>query len=181
MIHISTHKPPMALAFARSIIGATARAGSWLLIVVAMIVAAVSMQGRYKVAVNRTASMDGRLFVVDGAGVSEGDLLGAVVAFRFDGSRWGYPDDALWAKRVAGLPGDAIEVRGADVWVAGRKVAALSEGVMGRGGVSPVGASAVPAGSVFVVGGNEDSLDSRYAEFGFPRIDELAGTASALL
>ena len=165
-----------------SYLSIAARLAAWLLIALAILSMVVSVQGRYKIAVNRTSSLEGSLFLVDAAsGVTGSDLRGEVVAFYFDGRRWGFPEGVLWAKQVEGLPGDPIEVKEDAVWVANRKVAVLSSGAMERGALNPVGARRVPAGRVFVVGTADNSLDSRYLEFGFPRMDELVGTARRLL
>ena len=159
-----------------------ARLAAWLLISLAILSMVVSVQGRYKIAVNRTSSLEGKLFLVDAAsGVTGSGLRGEVVAFNFDGRRWGFPEGVLWAKQVAGLPGDPIEVKEGEVWVANRKVAVLSSGAMERGSLNPVGARRVPEGRIFVVGTATNSLDSRYLEFGFPRMDDLVGTARRLL
>lgn len=155
------------------------RAATAALVAAAAASFALSQQDRFRIAVNSSGSMDGRVFLLDSEGPSP-VRRGEVVVFAFDGGRWGFPDE-LWAKRVVGLPGDAIEVVGDGVFVAGSRVATLSPGPMERGNVSPVRAREVPPGSVFVVGSSPDSLDSRYLEFGFPGIDGLLGTATRLL
>ena len=153
------------------------KGGALFLVAVAVLMAALAHQGRYKIAINESASIEGSVFLVDHKGAGDNlPKLGDMVAFYFDGSRWGFPSDHLWAKVVAGLPGDPIEAKGQEIWVAGKKAAVLSAGAMERASLSVVRETSVPNGTVFVVGENPDSLDSRYKEFGFLSIDQIAGT-----
>lgn len=151
-----------------------------MLILVASVVAIAASQDRWRLGINITASLPGAVFLID-AGRRGGPFArGEVVAFRFDGSRWGYPADAVWAKRVAGLPGDEVAVVGGAVFVAGERAAAVDAGVLARGGVRPLAAGAVPPGRLFVLGASSDSFDSRYAEFGFLPEEEVLGVLRTL-
>jgi signal peptidase I len=55
-----------------------------------------------------------------------GDLpkRGDVVVFRWPGDR-----SQVWVKRVIGLPGDRIEMRGGQVWINGQAVALKADGL----------------------------------------------------
>ncbi|MBF2735850.1 MAG: S26 family signal peptidase [Betaproteobacteria bacterium AqS2] len=151
-----------------------------MLILVASVVAIAAIQERWRLGVNVTDSLPGQVFLID-AGRRDGPFVrGEVVAFRFDGSRWGYPADAVWAKRVAGLPGERVAVVGGVVFVAGARVAVLDPGVLARGGVKPLPAGAVPPGMLFVLGASADSFDSRYAEFGFLPEEDVLGVLRTL-
>ena len=90
-------------------------------------------------------------------------------------------DNNSFIKRIVGLPGDEIDINfdthivtvNGDVVPETYKVhAALSE----KGDLTyPV---TVPENCVFVLGDNrDDSLDSRFSEIGFIKLDEIAGKA----
>jgi signal peptidase I len=123
---------------------------------------------------------------------------GEVVIFRHPRKR-----GLTWIKRVIGLPGDTVEVKGSDVLVNGRKLerdrvpaAALFairnqldgdvfvEAGGGRRYLIMFGAekspefskSTVPEGSLFVLGDHRDrSSDSRDPEMGFVPLGDLLG------
>jgi signal peptidase I, bacterial type len=80
---------------------------------------------------------------------------GDVVVFRLDGD-----GDDLFVKRVVGVPGDRIEIRGSNVFVNGK---ALEENYLAQhvdNGSLP--SFTMPAGRYFLLGDNrEHSLDSR--------------------
>jgi signal peptidase I len=110
---------------------------------------------------------------------------GDVVVFKF-------PEDPArdFIKRVVGLPGDTVEIRGKSVLVDGRPLDELAyvhfsdagapalPGELGaeverRGGWGP---QRVPEGHLFVLGDNRDnSRDSRF--WGFLRKDQVKGRA----
>lgn len=92
-----------------------------------------------------------------------------------------YPRRIHFVKRVAGLPGDIIERRGAEVFVAGwsiglAKVRAQDGSVLQPG---PVGT--IPTGRYFVVGGHVNSFDSRYGEIGLVPGNAIVGVAEPIL
>lgn len=147
------------------------------MVLVLLAVLPPALAGRFLIAVNISESVEPKLFIVP-TGRQARLERGKFVAFRHDGSAWGLPADALWVKKVAGLPGDEIRVDGVlGVHVAGRRVGALSTGSMRRGGLTANEHGRVPPGALFVVGGHSDSLDSRYAQFGFLLIENVVGEA----
>ena len=161
------------------------RAIAWLglgiLAALAVLVAIISLQQRYLFGFNVTSSLPGKLYLIDTKRRSGPYARDDIVAFSFDGGRWGFPAGKLWAKRIAGLPGDSIELRGEQVWVNGGKAATISSETMRRGGLSPVRGPLVPPSRLFVVGQSPSSLDSRYGEFGFLSSAGIVGPALLLL
>jgi signal peptidase I len=136
--------------------------------------------------------------------------LGGVALARGDVALFVYPDNRtqVFVKRIIGLPGDRIELRGRDVWVNGRSISrgsvvdlgdpirnkllethvAIAEQGDGQGyavlwrkeGEAPQASFVVPSGQVFVLGDNRDgSLDSR--RFGTVPIADVKGTAKQVL
>jgi len=98
---------------------------------------------------------------------------GDIVVFR--------PPDAPeldYIKRVVGLPGELVEVRGTKVLINGRKL--VQTGPVWRGGgVRDFGPFRIPAGHLFLMGDNRDnSRDSRY--FGPVPVKSIFGRAYKL-
>jgi signal peptidase I len=83
------------------------------------------------------------------------------------------PNERDFIKRVIGVPGDTVEVRGGQVWVNGR---ALDEPYISQPTRSEMGPTTVAPGSYFVMGDNRNnSSDSR--AFGAVSQDDIVGRA----
>jgi conjugal transfer pilin signal peptidase TrbI len=80
--------------------------------------------------------------------------LNQIVAFRLPKS------PATFAKIVAGLPGDSIEIRNHHFYINGLDKGALIANV------EPLQEKVIPEGFFFAMGTHPDSFDSRYEEFG---------------
>ena len=142
--------------------------------------AAAAVSGRYQIAFNASSSVAGEVLLLRLGDRQQYDL-GITVAFAFDGSRWGFPADTPWAKRVAGLPGETVSVSGDAVLVGGRRVATLNRAMMESRRLGAAAAGVIPAGHIFVTGEHERSFDSRYREFGLIPIEAVFGEAIAAM
>lgn len=76
-----------------------------------------------------------------------------------------------FVKRIVGLPGDLVKVKGATVCVEADCRTLLPE-LLERG-LMPLAAGPVPEGSLVVFGDAPDSLDSRYGRVGFIAMDSI--------
>lgn len=108
------------------------------------------------------------------AAISGGDVI------QFTARRMGHGFDGRHViKMIAGVPGDRVVVKGDRVTVNGRDYGALD--LIGKlqrrpGGFDRV--EQVPAGSVFVVGTEPRSYDSRY--WGMVKIEEIDGSVTPI-
>ena len=103
---------------------------------------------------------------------------GDIIVFKF-------PDDEKkdFIKRVIGLPGDIVEIKGKGVYINGSLIddsyAVHSDPMVYPSGIQPrdnFGPLTVPQDSYFVMGDNRDfSLDSRY--WGFVKLNKIKGKA----
>lgn len=112
-----------------------------------------------------------RMLVTRGyATPARGDIVSADVVIQ------GQPDRIL--KRVVGLPGDTIEVRGDSVWVNGL-LASWPGVITGSADRFHLGPFEVPPRHLYVLGDNRPvSLDSRY--IGPIPLDQVRGKAVAV-
>lgn len=81
-------------------------------------------------------------------------------------------------KRVVGLPGDEVEVRGTKLYVNGALYDDSRYAVWRDGGIKDFGPMKVPEGRVYLMGDNRDhSRDSRFWNDHFLELDRVVGRA----
>lgn len=68
--------------------------------------------------------------------------------------------DVVFAKEIAGIPGDAIETKNHTISINGEPKGGIAEGF------KPIPTQVIPQGFYLVLGSHKDSFDSRYEEFG---------------
>ena len=86
----------------------------------------------------------------------------------------------ILTKRLVGLPGDTITLHGQIMKINEEWQGALHKENSQGYPLTPLDASAIPTGFVFVAGSHEGSLDSRYKEFGLVKNQHILGKVYAL-
>lgn len=126
--------------------------------------------------VNMTHSLPGHLYIVlKGSTPEKGDL----VAYKWRGGAT-YPPGATFIKVVAGVEGDAIEVRGRNVYVGGSFVGIAKTHSKAGVPLEPVNSGVLGEGELFASTPHPDSLDSRYKVGGPVQPIQIIGRAYEL-
>ncbi len=88
-------------------------------------------------------------------------------------------EDDYWVKRIVGLPGETIQIKGGQIYINGEL---LAEDHYGSGDISYAGIAkeeyVIPSGEYFLMGDNRvgrKSYDSRYEEIGTFSEDQIVG------
>lgn len=105
---------------------------------------------------------------------------GELVAFVAPPNRF-YPRGMPFVKRVVGMPGDVIERRGAEVFVAGRSIGLAKATSQDGSALRPGPVGLIPAGRYFVAAPHVNSFDSRYGEIGLVPQSAIVGVAEPIL
>jgi conjugal transfer pilin signal peptidase TrbI len=103
---------------------------------------------------------------------------GDLVVYAFQGEAISaYPGLARqpFFKRIAGVPGDRIEVAERTVFVAGQCVGFAKRHTFDGHQLSPIGESEIPPGHYYMRGTSPDSFDSRYGEAGLVAAEAVIG------
>jgi conjugal transfer pilin signal peptidase TrbI len=140
--------------------------------------AAADLEDRWRFSVNLTESLPNWAFIIDLH--DRTPTRGELVAFAPPPNRW-FDQGAVFAKRVAGVPGDTVVRRGGRFWINGRYVGAAKPRDRGGRAVKPSGEGVLPAGRYFVVTDHPDSLDSRYEAIGWIDQGRILGVARPVL
>ena len=132
---------------------------------------------------NWTPSLPYKVAFVDyrSGAIVRGDLV--VYAFEGPAAREAYPGlrhQALF-KRVAGVAGDAVTVRGREVFVNGVSVGLAKTHTFDRRPLEPIDPMVIPAGHLYVQGTSPDSFDSRYSLAGLVRVQDVQSRVIPLL
>lgn len=77
------------------------------------------------------------------------------------------------AKLLMGLPGDTVKVDRNYVFVNDENLGEIKQEAPSGMRLTPITSGPIPAGYVFVYGEHVESFDSRYAEFGLIKIDDI--------
>ena len=126
--------------------------------------------------VNMTHSLPGHVYIVlKGSKPEKGDL----VAYRWRGGAT-YPPGATFIKVVAGVEGDAIEVRDRSVYVGGSLLGIAKSHSKAGVPLEPVNSGVLGQGELFAATPHPDSLDSRYKLGGPVQPGQVLGRAYAL-
>jgi conjugal transfer pilin signal peptidase TrbI len=133
---------------------------------------------RYRFGINETESLPNWAFITDVR--DRKPVRGDLVTFVAPPNPY-YPAGAEFVKRVAGVPGDRVEVRGREFLINGAPVGRAKE--RSRDGrpaeLGPTGI--IPRDHYFVVTPHVDSLDSRYAVIGWVSRSSIVGVAEPVL
>lgn len=108
---------------------------------------------------------------------------GELVVYRFEGdAARAYPGLAgqPFFKRIAGLPGDVVEVRGREVLVNGIFVGTAKLTSFDGHPLEPIAPVVIPPDHFYAYGSDPDSFDSRYAASGLVRFDQVLGKVRAI-
>lgn len=167
------HQPLLARRYGECLALAVWLRRHWL---ACLLVMALYGGGQHWLYVNWSASLPYRLVWIEyGALPNKGDLI----IFRFDRHPFQREDLASlrFFKRVAGVPGDRVDVVGRRVSVAGQLIGDAKRRTSFGGPLTPAMPGLVPPGFVFAQSDTVDSFDSRYAEFGLVSHAQILGVA----
>jgi|TARA_R110002096_G_scaffold14761_4_gene51999 conjugal transfer pilin signal peptidase TrbI len=130
---------------------------------------------RWGFGLNMTESLPHWAFVVDAEALA---TKGELAMFEV-------PDNAYYdrpfVKRIVGVEGDVIEVRGRRIYVAGVFVGEAKPFAQSGRPLEAIESQVIPAGYVFMSGEHIDSYDSRYAEIGLIPRERIIGRAFPVL
>lgn len=133
---------------------------------------------RYGFGINVTQSLPHWAFITDRK--ARTPKRGDLVEFVSPPTPY-YPDGQRFVKRVAGVPGDMVEIRGRSFFVNGVFVGQAKPLSQDGRPAEPGPIGTIPEGRFFVAGDHIDSLDSRYAAIGWIPASRIIGRAEPIL
>lgn len=138
----------------------------------------VSFFNRYKLSVNLSDSLPGKLYLVERGVLPK---KGEYVEFRFEGHAY-YNRGAHFVKRVAGVEGSLVKTSllpdGRTVFTVDGEPVGVAK-LYGRDGRRLVASKSreVEANQYYMAATHPDSFDSRYELFGTVKTDQIIGRA----
>lgn len=136
-------------------------------------VGALASTSFFDYTINATTSLPGTFYVIHkGAQVRKGDLVG----YRWSGGAT-YPAGTTFIKRVIGVQGDEVKVKGDGIWVNDLYIGKAKPYSKAGVPLSPVSGGVIRDGEYFVATPSPDSLDSRYSLSGNVKESQLIGRA----
>jgi len=108
---------------------------------------------------------------------------GDYILFAFDGQeQLRHPGlrHQPFFKRIAGLPGDLVQVQESSVNVNGKPMGLAKTHTFDRQPLMPIEAGVIPPGYYYVQGNSPDSFDSRYRSSGLVRASQIIATVRPL-
>ena len=123
-------------------------------------------------AFNRTESLPYRFFLI----IHNNPTLeiGALIAFQHPVLK------QTTIKRIAGLPGDRLEIKDTHVWINEVCLGPVLSNTRDGNPLTPINSQIIPEGCVFAYSPHPKSFDSRYAQVGLVHETQIQGTAYGL-
>lgn len=136
------------------------------------------IRDHYRIGWNLTESLPQKVFIVK---VGEMPAKGDYVAFswhpKFDSLVAPYPNEAMFIKIVAGIPGDVVQVTNREVSVNGESVGYAKPTSRTGLPLQETKPGSISNGQLYVRGTHRDSFDSRYALVGNVLVEHVIGKA----
>jgi len=141
---------------------------------VMLLALAFVFQQHFMIGVNISPSLPQRFFLIaKGEAVTKGDY----VAFRWHGQGGFYVGQPTFTKKVIGVAGDVVTVKGQEVFINGQLVALAKQQSSTGKPMEVAHAKVLGKGEFFVYAPNPSSLDSRYSVVGYISNDDVIGRA----
>ena len=132
----------------------------------------------YRVTVSLTHSLPSHLWLV---AVGRTPQRGDYIAFRVPPNRFYPSDHGGFLKIARGVAGDQVTRRGREFFVNGESIGIAKSVSLNGLPLEPGPVGVIPAGEWFVWTPDVDSYDSRYADIGWVRQDQVVGVARPVL
>lgn len=132
----------------------------------------------YRLTVSITHSLPAHLWLV---AVGRVPARGDYVAFRIPANRFYPSDHGGFLKIARGVAGDQVTRRGREFFVNGESIGIAKTLSLNGLPLEPGPVGVIPPGEWFVWTPDVDSFDSRYADIGWIRQDQVVGVARPVL
>lgn len=135
------------------------------------------LKNHYEIWLNETDSLPGLAYLITKgpATFKRGDLI----AFR-GGPNKRYPDGFPWVKIVAGVGGDRVAATNGWYYVNDRRIGWAKPRTRFGELLAPGPTGVIPPGHYFIYTPHRDSYDSRYADIGWIKPEQVVGRAYPL-